>query len=494
LDVATFNSSVGTVGTAGNPVVIDGYRNIAGITYAGGAGAFTIGATTGNPIYMTSSGTIVLSGVSTVSGSTVTETINAPLILEGSYTARNDASSGTGAGSAILNIGGTVSGGISAGVTFTIRGSNLNANTVSGVIANGISSAVGVNKVEAGTWALTGNNTFTGNIGIYGGTLSANTMADTGGSSALGMGSVSSYIMMGQNGGLGTLSYVGSSTSSNRTLRIYNDSAGNSGGTISVANAGQTLTLSGSLGFHFGGTYTSRLFLAGAGNGVLQSSVMATPMSLTKSGTGTWTISGSNLYSGTTTVTAGTLLINGNNGGATGAVTVTGAGAILGGSGTIGGATTLAANTKLSAGASSGTTGTLTFANGLDLSVASNNSSAYLFDLGAVGSSDKITLTSGTLSIGTLDAADFSFTAKAGFGTGTYVLFDAASAISGSIGAASVSFGGGITGTLSMDNINNDILLTVVPEPSACLLAGLGFATILWTARRRSARAHPARK
>jgi autotransporter-associated beta strand protein len=61
---------------------------------------------------------------------------------------------------------------------------------------------------------------------------------------------------------------------------------------------------------------------------------------ITKTGTGTMTLSGVNTYTGATTVTSGRLIINGDNSAASGNVTVA-AGASLGGSGTIGGATTI---------------------------------------------------------------------------------------------------------------------------------------------------------
>ena len=62
---------------------------------------------------------------------------------------------------------------------------------------------------------------------------------------------------------------------------------------------------------------------------------------LTKTGTGTIALSGTNTYTGATTVNGGTLLINGNQTAATGNVTVA-ANATLGGTGTLGGNTTIA--------------------------------------------------------------------------------------------------------------------------------------------------------
>ena len=67
---------------------------------------------------------------------------------------------------------------------------------------------------------------------------------------------------------------------------------------------------------------------------------------LTKTGTGTITLSGTNSYTGATAVNVGTLLINGNQTSAVGNVTVA-ADATLGGTGTLGGNTTIADTGKL---------------------------------------------------------------------------------------------------------------------------------------------------
>ncbi|MEY4385269.1 MAG: hypothetical protein RLY20_552, partial [Verrucomicrobiota bacterium] len=78
----------------------------------------------------------------------------------------------------------------------------------------------------------------------------------------------------------------------------------------------------------------------------------------TKQGAGTLTLSGNSTHTGPTTVSAGTLLLQGNNSAATGIVAVQN-GATLGGNGTIGGATTIQLGGILSPGTSIGNLGFL---------------------------------------------------------------------------------------------------------------------------------------
>ena len=72
------------------------------------------------------------------------------------------------------------------------------------------------------------------------------------------------------------------------------------------------------------------------------------PTSLIKNGTNTWSISATNSYTGSTSVNAGTLRIDGDNSAATGVINVA-SGAALGGNGSCGGAVVMAANGKLTA-------------------------------------------------------------------------------------------------------------------------------------------------
>ena len=88
-------------------------------------------------------------------------------------------------------------------------------------------------------------------------------------------------------------------------------------------------------------------------------------------------ISGDNTYDGITSIEAGTLLVNGDNSLANGALNILST-ATLGGIGTIGGATTLSDGGFLSPG-DGGAGDTLSFVNSLDLHNAADMS--LLFDL-----------------------------------------------------------------------------------------------------------------
>lgn len=369
--------------------------------------------------------------------------------------------SGTGALN-LTNAGAMGFNGGTAAKTLTLTGTNTGANTLAAIVGDN-TGATSLTKSGAGNWTLSGASTYTGATTVNAGALKAGVASVANTSGAFGN---NSAVTMANVAGA-TLDITGFNTQIGSLA-----GGGTTGGNVTLGAA--TLTT--------GGDNTSPAAYAGV--------ISGSGGAFTKIGTGTQILSGANTYTGTTTVTAGTLLVNGSLA-AGSAVSVT-AGTLGGaGNGTttglIGGATVLSAGAKLSPGTSAGLIGNLTFSNGLNLSASSNDTGAYIFNLDTVAASDKITLTSVTanaLNVGTLDAADFTFTTGGGFGTGVYVLFDANSTIAGSIGTASVDFGGGITGTLSIDGVNNDVLLTVVPEPSTILLSGLGLAAMLWRIRR----------
>lgn len=219
---------------------------------------------------------------------------------------------------------------------------------------------------------LTGNNTFTGNVTVGSGGLKIAS------ASALGTG-IKTVTLTNGTAGLPQLYLDGSGgnitlpvdvsfvTSSNNpdkpaigNLAGDNVVAGtitmtSGGGSTAISVFGGSLTLNGNVASN---TSLRRLILGGTGgNGTINGTVSglgANAAGLDKVGANTWTLTGPNDYSGTTVVTGGTLLVNGNQGSASGAVAV-GDTATLGGTGTIGGTINAAAGSTVSPGVSIGT-------------------------------------------------------------------------------------------------------------------------------------------
>ncbi|MBN8709427.1 MAG: hypothetical protein BGO12_06830 [Verrucomicrobia bacterium 61-8] len=277
-----------------------------------------------------------------------------------------------------------------------------------------------------------------------------------------------------------------------------------------TVKSGVTLTINTT--FHVNTNGAGPIAIAGDGSTSINGAIIdgdATKITkITKTGNGILTSSGSNTYTGQTTVSSGTLLINGTHtmsSGTTSAAAYNITGGILGGTGSIdlsavNSGVTLGSGAKLAAGGSGGASvESLAFALGtgsLDTTgaIGGANTGAFVFELGSnitPGSTfDQIVLTSGSLDIGTglLEATDFSFTTLSGFGAGVYVLFDTASTISGTLGAnTSVDLGNGYTGTLSLSDSNTNLILTVVPEPQTAALVCLAMGTtfVFITRRRR---------
>ena len=211
-------------------------------------------------------------------------------------------------------------------------------------------------------------------------------------------------------------------------------------------------------------------------------------LALTKTGDDSLTLSGANTYAGATSVTDGTLLVNGIHSGG-GLITVS-AGATLGGTGTMG-------NVKIEDGilAPGGATGAMTTEN-LELTGASEQK----FELGAVWDGmtpappdgDFVSVLGNLTLAGKLTAAPIgTFPVTPGLGdkwlllgytgtrTGTVATLDTSSL------AAPAS---GLSYALAYDDSAQKVFLTVVPEPAAAGLLVLGGLVLRGFARRRGAR------
>jgi fibronectin-binding autotransporter adhesin len=402
--------------------------------------------------------------------------------------------------------------GITATRTLTLGGANTAANTVQGVIQNNDTSGVlNLAKSDAGRWILAGTNTYTGTTSINGGVLQAadGTGLPTGSilqlrggvfqssgtftrnvgtaagnvnwsTSSGGFAAIGGTLTLNLNGGTGSLTWNGSSMVQTGQTLIFGSSTADSlvdfqnGLNLGSSGSGQrTIQVNDNPG---SSTDIARI------SGDITNTVAG--WGIIKTGLGTLDLSGTNSYTGATTVNDGTLLITGSLSG-TSAVNVATSGT-LGGSGSISGDTTIADGGKLSPGTS---VGTLTFGGNLDLSSV-NTPGTLLFELGTPAASDRVVLTLGTLNLGsgTLGLDDFAFTNVGSFGAGTYTLFDTAASIAGSLDLLNTSgFVLGLPATLAFAAGGTDLVLNVVPEPSSLAMLTLGaLAFVRRRARRES--------
>ncbi len=316
--------------------------------------------------------------------------------------------------------------------TFTLAGTNTGANRFAGNISNGsvggTTDIISLTKSEAGTWALSGTNTYSGDTNLVAsgttGRLVFQGSQSLSPNTKLVFAQASSNVQSARflDDGVGTINFArpiefgGTNTSQSLNLFVGNNSTANlgsslgttTGSTIQVGNITFTSTAA--------DTATTTINVTGTNNYRLQTGIitlnnlvtrtannttvtainpttanmtvaaitMATgntgtvndgipvvrldgtstdnvvtgvisnatdylsgqALSLQKQNTSTWTLSGANAYTGTTTVTAGKLFINGDQSLATGNVSVASA-ATLGGSGKIGGSVTIATGGKL---------------------------------------------------------------------------------------------------------------------------------------------------
>ncbi|HSJ04982.1 MAG TPA: autotransporter-associated beta strand repeat-containing protein [Verrucomicrobium sp.] len=218
------------------------------------------------------------------------------------------------AGTGTLTLSGAWNFTTSSVLTFTVTAST--ANIVLNGILNGNDNLV-FNGAQTKT--LNALNTFSGTVTASAGILEFNTIADAGVASALGQGST---IHLGSAATAATLRYAGTLAdghSTNRTLNL----SGTAGSAVAVEANGvgalkftsdMTATGAGAKTLTLGGTSAT-----GVKNEMLGAIVDGSgTTSLTKAGANEWVISGTNTYTGLTTVSGGTLTVQGNQSAATG--------------------------------------------------------------------------------------------------------------------------------------------------------------------------------
>ncbi len=465
----------------------------------------TNGGTLTNSVASNPSATITLGGINATG---TTNTFSGTSFSNGGTLATNSSIAG-----AVLAFSGA-SGAIDLkGTNLTVGGAGDTLFTSAGQGIYSSTTASSVTKTGTGTLVYQGNQGYTGTTAIDTGAIRVDIAQTNSGNYFVGNGGTTgtaASLMLGGAGGTGggvtfsNLIAINAGTANNRTLGGTNTTGTTntfSGTTYSNGAGGLTVT-STSAGAILAFTNvqaidvkdTSVLF-NGAGitnvSGAVYNSTGSG--SLNKQGAGTLTLSAANTYSGGTTVSAGTLLVNNLTGSGTGSNTVNVTGGALGGTGTISGATTIGSSgtlaptaqtsgSKLTLAATSFTTGSifewsLNATNGSDPGVGVANSGAY----GQVSAGSTTGTAVFAIVLGSNTYADaFWNTDKVWNNIYTATgLSDLSSVFTSFSGAGLTTSGSGVTATATASgrgsftfNGSSTLTWSAVPEPTTAL-AGL---------------------
>jgi autotransporter-associated beta strand protein len=318
--------------------------------------------------------------------------------------------------------------------------------------------------------------------------------------------------------------YSGTTRAISGTLNIGNvdalsgstlDMATADAGTVALTLSGQTYNVGGLQGTRNLALGNNRISVGANNASTSYSGVLSGTGGLTKVGSGSFNLTGNNSYTGTTNVSAGALLVNGDNSAATGAFTVD-SGGLLGGSGTVGGATVFLNGSTHSPGNSPGLQG---FTSGLTYNTSStfqwelagNTSSGRGTNFDAVNvSGSQLSIQSGVTSALVFNAVGSSvdwadtfwgtnqswqvFNSLAGISFVAASIFDPITLTNDSIGASLAT--ARVGSFFSWSQVGNDLFLNytagggaAVPEPSTCVVLAMAGLAI---ARRKLRRGHRA--
>ncbi|WP_082407494.1 autotransporter outer membrane beta-barrel domain-containing protein [Mesorhizobium sp. 1M-11] len=357
----------GTLTLVGAPasIVKVGDGTAAGAGYTATINSVLAGTT---QLVKTDLGTLVLNGANTYTGGTA--------INGGTLQVSSDGNLGAAAGGLTID-GGTLRLGASfnlnAGraVTLNAGGGTVDTQGFQTTVSQGITGAGALTKTGTGTLTLTGANAYTGGTTISAGTLqlgdggtSGSITGDVTNNGTLAFNRSDTATFAGVISGSGAVQQNGTGTTVLTAANSYTGGTTINAGTLQLGNGGTSGSITGDvtnnsmLAFNRSDAITFGGLISGTG-------------AVQQIGSGVTTLTGANSYSGTTTVGAGTLIVNGNQTAATGATTVN-SGATIGGTGTIGGGVTIADGGTLSPGDVGATPGTLTINGALALNDSSN--------------------------------------------------------------------------------------------------------------------------
>ncbi|HOF18509.1 MAG TPA: autotransporter-associated beta strand repeat-containing protein, partial [Phycisphaerae bacterium] len=425
--------------------------------------------------------------------------------------------SGTGA----LTITGNVTGGTTGTKYLYLTGTNTDANTLSGAIADGSGSTTRLYKTGTGTWALSGNNTYSNSTNVNEGVLllnSANALPGGIGSS----GGTSALLINGGVVGLGHGDFsrdVGTGVDEVRFSGSGGFAAYGADRAVNLGGAGATVTWN--VGY-FLPTDSSLILGAATADHMVD---FQNPINLTggdrtiqvnngsaavdakisgeisgtagignvvKTGDGTLLLTANNTYTGTTTISAGTLLVDGSL--ADSAVSVNGG--VLGGSGVVNGSVVVASGANLAPGNSPGS---LELGSALNLQSGSTlviELGGTTFTLNGTEQYDRVKVTGATTLAGALNVSLIdAFTPNAGdlFGivdatgglTGTFGNYAEGDTVLTSGGViVKITYLGNVTDSTVSQTGGSDVVLYAVPEPASMALLLLGGGLALLRRRR----------
>ena len=352
------NTLSGTVALAGNTTITNantgagdtltlsntlsratGTTTTTNLTLAGAGNTLISGAiqTGAGGLSKTGGGTLTLSGTNTYTGAT---TVSAGTLKLGADNVISDSSNlvvngGTfdldsyfdTVGGVQLTGGGSI---IASGLTDAEKAATSTKGTLTlgggsnfdlqhGTVSAKLAGGAGLNKTTGSTVTLSGDNSFSGAATVSGGVLSIasnNALGATGASSGTTVNNA--VLELAPSGGTNLNTAAEALTLNNGTLR---NASGNNvwNGTINLTGAGtidnqrtavgstQSLTLTANIT----STSNQNLTVMGVGNTHIQGNIQTGTGSLTKTGGGTLTLSGTNIYTGVTTVNAGELELQG---------------------------------------------------------------------------------------------------------------------------------------------------------------------------------------
>ncbi|TAI60935.1 autotransporter domain-containing protein [Bradyrhizobium sp. Leo170] len=414
----TDSSFSGNSATYGGAIFINGTATITGSSFSNNYAAHGGGA------IFDASGTVTIADSSffgnttgTLGGAVYTDYGTINLTVGGGRTSTFSGNTASGQASSIyLNGPATLNVSVASGGVLDMR-------DPMGGRANG---TLAITQTGDGTWKLGGNNVFTnsggqttfnvvaGRLYLYAAgevsnatsanaaaTVTAGAIQLDGSSSSFTLGSTATLVAAGNN----SITTEGSIVLANgATLRggTATDNANVDGGGALIAGGKTSLTLTASGGVTLQGNLNVEA-VAAADTFTLNADLAdaaGSTGSLTKRGTGTVVLTGDNSYTGTTTIPAGTLAVDGSI--ASSALTIVNAGATLAGTGSVG-TTTINSGGILAPGRA-GTIGSLTVNGNLTF----ENGAIYAVDVAGSGSdlttvSGGATLKGGTVVVSTLD-------------------------------------------------------------------------------------------